>query len=169
MNSNIWLTNNLTNLCTKNLDFRRLDSNIIIILGIGILMSVGTFPEYSSQRILAGTMKNFPITCGKRFFRSVASYPHNKETPPHEHIMIRGDFLSRQIRRIGATYGPEDLHRVSITRFPLSRFSKGAGLLRNQLFTLSTQRLIRCSNLRIQIFDFQIFKSSIFKSGGRFP
>ena len=35
------------------------------------------------------------------------------------------------------------LHPVSITRFPLSRFSPGAGLLRNPFFTLSTLRLSR--------------------------
>ena len=35
------------------------------------------------------------------------------------------------------------LHPVSITRFPLSRFSPGAGLLRNPLFILSTLRFSR--------------------------
>ena len=35
------------------------------------------------------------------------------------------------------------LHPVSITRFPLSRFSQGAGLLRNPFFTLSTLRFSR--------------------------
>ena len=35
------------------------------------------------------------------------------------------------------------LHPVSITRFPLSRFSPGAGLLRNPFFTLSTLRFSR--------------------------
>ena len=35
------------------------------------------------------------------------------------------------------------LHPVSITRFPLSRFSQGAGLLRSPFFTLSTLRFSR--------------------------
>ena len=35
------------------------------------------------------------------------------------------------------------IHPVSITRFPLSRFSPGAGLLRNPFFTLSMLRLSR--------------------------
>ena len=35
------------------------------------------------------------------------------------------------------------LHPVSITRFPLSRFSPGAGLLRIHFFTLSTLRFSR--------------------------
>ena len=35
------------------------------------------------------------------------------------------------------------IHPVSITRFPLSRFSPGAGLLRYVFFTLSTVRLSR--------------------------
>ena len=35
------------------------------------------------------------------------------------------------------------IHPVSITRFPLRRFSPGAGLLRNPLFTLSTLRFSR--------------------------
>ena len=36
-----------------------------------------------------------------------------------------------------------ELHLVSITRFPLSRFSPWAGLLRNPSFTLSTLRFSR--------------------------
>ena len=35
------------------------------------------------------------------------------------------------------------LHPVSITRFPLTRFSPGAGLLRNPFVTLSTLRFSR--------------------------
>ena len=35
------------------------------------------------------------------------------------------------------------VHPVSITRFPLRRFSPGAGLLRNHFFTLSTLRFCR--------------------------
>ena len=35
------------------------------------------------------------------------------------------------------------IHPVSITRFPLTRFSPGSGLLRNPCFTLSTPRFSR--------------------------
>ena len=44
------------NLCTKLLDFRGFDSNIILILRGGILMSIGDFPESLSQAILAGIL-----------------------------------------------------------------------------------------------------------------
>ena len=40
------------NLCTKILDVRGLDSNIILIVRGGILMSIGNSPECLSQRIL---------------------------------------------------------------------------------------------------------------------
>ena len=40
--------------CTKILGFRGFDSSIILILRGGILMSIGSFPEMSSQQILEG-------------------------------------------------------------------------------------------------------------------
>ena len=42
------------NLCTKILDFRWFDSNIILVLRGGIPRPAGNFPEISSQQILAG-------------------------------------------------------------------------------------------------------------------
>ena len=39
---------------TKILDFRRFDSSRILILRCGIIMSMGSFPEVLSQRILVG-------------------------------------------------------------------------------------------------------------------
>ena len=47
-----------------------------------------------------------------------------------------------QAREVGGAER-ETIRPVSITRFPLSRFSPGAGLLRNPFFTLSTLRLSR--------------------------
>ena len=42
------------NLRTRILNFRGLDSSLILILRCGILMSIGNFPESSSRQILAG-------------------------------------------------------------------------------------------------------------------
>ena len=42
------------NLPTNIMDFRGFDSSIIFILGGGILMSIGDFPESLSQAILVG-------------------------------------------------------------------------------------------------------------------
>ena len=42
------------NLHTKILDFRGFDSNIILVLRGGILMSIGTIAEVLSQAILVG-------------------------------------------------------------------------------------------------------------------
>ena len=52
----VWLSRcrATANLCTKILDFRGFDSSRILILRGGILMSIGQFPESSSQTILAG-------------------------------------------------------------------------------------------------------------------
>ena len=44
------------NLRTKIMDFRGFDSNIILILRGGILISKGDFPESLSQEILVGVM-----------------------------------------------------------------------------------------------------------------
>ena len=41
---------------TNIMDFRGFDSNIILILRGGMLMSVGDFPESLSQAILVGIM-----------------------------------------------------------------------------------------------------------------
>ena len=42
------------NLCTKLLDFREFDSNIIFILGGGIPRPIGNLPDILSQQILVG-------------------------------------------------------------------------------------------------------------------
>ena len=50
----------------------------------------------------------------------------------------------RAARCLGsADAAPRSIHPVSITRFPLTRFSPGAGLLRNPFVTLATLRFSR--------------------------
>ena len=44
----------MAGLRTKILDFRGFDSSIILILGAGILMSKGNYPEDLSQQVLVG-------------------------------------------------------------------------------------------------------------------
>ena len=39
-----------------SLDFRGFDSSRLLILRVGILMSIGNFPESLSQAMLVGTM-----------------------------------------------------------------------------------------------------------------
>ena len=54
------------NLHTEILDFRGFDSNRIIILRRGILMTIGNFPESLSQRILAGLILEWRLDVPRR-------------------------------------------------------------------------------------------------------
>ena len=49
----VWVTANLP---TNIVNFGGFDSSIILILRVGILMSIGNFPESLSQAILMGVM-----------------------------------------------------------------------------------------------------------------
>ena len=64
----------MANLRTKILDFRGLDSNIILVLRGGFPMSTGSFPESLSQRILAGIILvgRLDVCAYSRSFRACA-------------------------------------------------------------------------------------------------
>ena len=52
------------------------------------------------------------------------------------HIAIRHRVKKKSTINL---FGFESIHPVSITRFPLTRFSPGAGLLRNLFYTINAK------------------------------
>ena len=145
------------NLRIKILDFRRLDSSRI--LRGGIIMSIGSLPEVSSQRIVVGIILVGRLgvhpglrTAGRTSMPSLWGELRGSQGRGLEHRSTWGfepvKSWEQNTIKPALTYDPHslgppelpldshrapprELHPVSITRFPLRRFSPGAGLLRN--------------------------------------
>ena len=72
---------------TKILDFRGFDSSILLILRVGILMSIGDFPEMLSHKVLVGRLRVVPV--GHIQTRPSRTVPFGPLLPHRLHVQRR--------------------------------------------------------------------------------